>query len=101
MSAKDNIPQIGDSCPTTTAAAIRQPVVVQLGDGRYGVTVEYDTLDLGKPPGPQLRQMAINAANRETPCPDCNGTGVYRGLLSVEPCRTCRKAGAGNAPGIQ
>lgn len=23
------------------------------------------------------------------PCPDCRGTGEYRGLLTIETCRTC------------
>jgi len=27
-------------------------------------------------------------------CPDCRGTGEYRGLIVVEPCRTCDVAGS-------
>ena len=25
----------------------------------------------------------------ECPCPDCKGTGIYRGLRAIEPCRKC------------
>lgn len=38
----------------------------------------------------QLIQQSIDAMT--PPCPDCHGTGEYLGLLTVEPCRTCRKA---------
>ena len=51
---------------------------------------------------PNLYEIVIDAifvppllsAPRETPvCPDCKGTGEYRGLLTIEPCRTCCPAG--------
>lgn len=33
-------------------------------------------------------------------CPDCKGTGEYRGLITIEPCRTCRPGAAAVPSGI-
>lgn len=70
--------------------AYSKPAAKILRDNGIEYTTFTYTVD---PVAKAITSIEVREPGESTPtCPDCHGTGEYRGLNAVEPCRTCRKA---------